>query len=233
MICNECETVAHCMKHGCIPKQPAPVQEPDWNNRLNDLVDIFKDVDQCGPLLGMGAPPTGSCTGAVAWIPITEWRWNNNAGTWEGLTDTTPPAAQPAPFDEGLVGIWLEMGAPETFKNVTVKEMLIALRYFSAAQPAPDLQAELDATNRQVEILSDALAESRREVAALKAVQEPVAHCEAGPEHCQQCHKESLPTYGSEEIRKLREVIQSQSEIIKGHENGTVAAKAIRDRGQA
>ena len=33
--------------------------------------------------------------------------------------------------------------------------------------------AELDATNRQVEILSDALAESRREVAALKAVQEP------------------------------------------------------------
>jgi hypothetical protein len=32
---------------------------------------------------------------------------------------------------------------------------------------APDLQAELDATNRQVEILSDALAESRREVAAM------------------------------------------------------------------
>ena len=34
------------------------------------------------------------------------------------------------------------------------------------ALAAPDLQAELDATNRQVEILSDALAESRREVAA-------------------------------------------------------------------
>jgi len=33
---------------------------------------------------------------------------------------------------------------------------------------ALDLQAELDATNRQVEILSDALAESRREVAKLK-----------------------------------------------------------------
>jgi hypothetical protein len=38
---------------------------------------------------------------------------------------------------------------------------------------APDLQAELDATNRQVEILSDALAESRREVAALKAKSPP------------------------------------------------------------
>jgi hypothetical protein len=22
MICDECETVAHCTKHGCIPKQP-------------------------------------------------------------------------------------------------------------------------------------------------------------------------------------------------------------------
>jgi hypothetical protein len=40
------------------------------------------------------------------------------------------------------------------------------------ALAAPDLQAELDATNRQVEILSDALAESRREIDA--PVQEPV-----------------------------------------------------------
>jgi hypothetical protein len=46
-------------------------------------------------------------------------------------------AAQPARVDEGLVSTWLEMGAPETFKNVTVKEMLIALQYFSPpAQPA-------------------------------------------------------------------------------------------------
>ena len=29
MICNECETVAHCLKNGCVPKQqPAPVQQP-------------------------------------------------------------------------------------------------------------------------------------------------------------------------------------------------------------
>jgi hypothetical protein len=44
---------------------------------------------------------------------------------------------------------------------------------YTTPPAAPDLQAELDATNRQVEILSDALSESRREVAALKAVQEP------------------------------------------------------------
>ena len=48
---------------------------------------------------------------------------------------------------------------------------------------APDLQAELEATNKQVEILSDALAESRQEVAALKAVQESVTwqHIESAP----------------------------------------------------
>jgi hypothetical protein len=47
--------------------------------------------------------------------------------------------------------------------------------YDTTPPAAPDLQAELEATNRQVEILSDALAESRREVSRLKAAQEPVA----------------------------------------------------------
>jgi len=55
------------------------------------------------------------------------------------------------------------------------------------------MEAELTATNRQVEILSDALAESRREVAALKAVQEPVAaECKFDREqewlHCEIAH---------------------------------------------
>jgi hypothetical protein len=27
MICDQCETVAHCTKHGCVPKQPALVQQ--------------------------------------------------------------------------------------------------------------------------------------------------------------------------------------------------------------
>jgi hypothetical protein len=46
-----------------------------------------------------------------------------------------------------------------------------------------EANAELAATNRQVEILSDALAESRREVAALKAVQEPVGYWLIGTDH--------------------------------------------------
>jgi hypothetical protein len=57
----------------------------------------------------------------------------------------------------------------------------------------------------------------RRAIAELES-QEPVAHCEAGPEFCQQCYKESLPTYGSEEVSKLREVIQSQAKIIADYE---------------
>jgi len=45
-----------------------------------------------------------------------------------------------------------------------------AITAIKQALAAPDLKAELDATNRQVEILSDALAESRREVDALVAL---------------------------------------------------------------
>jgi hypothetical protein len=48
-------------------------------------------------------------------------------------------------------------------------ERLVAL-VRADERAATDLQAELDATNRQVEILSDALAESRRGVDAMVAL---------------------------------------------------------------
>lgn len=68
---------------------------------------------------------------------------------------------------------------PRTCKKCGLGPCVGAPKQPPATQPAPDLQAELEATNCQVEILSDALAESRREVAQLKAqpapVQEPVA----------------------------------------------------------
>jgi hypothetical protein len=62
-------------------------------------------------------------------------------------------------------------GVPEMTHT---KDEALKLALDTTPPAAPDLQAELEATNRQVEILSDALAESRREIAALKAVQ-PVA----------------------------------------------------------
>ena len=37
MICNDCETVVHCTKHGCIPKQPVPIKP---------IVDPDLDVNQ-------------------------------------------------------------------------------------------------------------------------------------------------------------------------------------------
>jgi len=63
----------------------------------------------------------------------------------------------------------------------------------------------------------EAIQAGKQAIAELES-QEPVAHCEAGPEFCQQCYKESLPTYGSEEVSKLREVIQSQAKIIADYE---------------
>ncbi len=59
----------------------------------------------------------------------------------------------------------------EDFKEGCHRSWNAAINY-ATPPAAQDLQTELEATNRQVEILSDALAESRREVAALKAVQE-------------------------------------------------------------
>jgi hypothetical protein len=72
-------------------------------------------------------------------------------------------------------------------------------------------------TERALELLAKTRTALRRAIAELES-QEPVAHCEAGPEFCQQCYKESLPTYGSEEVSKLREVIQSQAKIIADYE---------------
>jgi hypothetical protein len=42
-ICDECETVAHCSNHGCIPKVPAPVQEPvAWVDLLKQAEEVVR-----------------------------------------------------------------------------------------------------------------------------------------------------------------------------------------------
>jgi hypothetical protein len=82
----------------------------------------------------------------------------NDYDMWEQIDGTSGkplyerPAAQPAPVEPDWKAEYLksvESGC------ITLDELRKAL-------------AELDATNRQVEILSDALAESRRQVAALQ-----------------------------------------------------------------
>jgi hypothetical protein len=101
-----------------------------------------------------------------------------------------------APVQEPVAWIWKYANGEEEVvfvpprhvdaSHVDAPSTITPLYTAPPAQPAPDLQAELEATNRQVEILSDALAESRREVAALKAVQEPVAWCSQCGHTCPQ-----------------------------------------------
>jgi len=81
MICNECETVAHCTKHGCIPKQPAPVPENfidalRFDVAMRDAVPVQEPVAI--------ALNTGTKQG-VKWLKNVE----------HGIPlYTTPPAAQ-------------------------------------------------------------------------------------------------------------------------------------------
>jgi hypothetical protein len=61
-------------------------------------------------------------------------------------------------------------GMSKSIQKLQARSINEVLELETFIRSAPDLQAELDATNRQVEILSDALAESRREIDALVAL---------------------------------------------------------------
>jgi hypothetical protein len=80
---------------------------------------------------------------------------------------------QSAPVQEPVAWFYRDnLGRPCSTTKKPLSPFKDMQPLYTTPPAAPDLQAELDATNRQVEILSDALAESRREVAALTAVQE-------------------------------------------------------------
>jgi hypothetical protein len=81
----------------------------------------------------------------------------------------TPPAAPVQPVQEPEIVQRVKRYAGQTMRtarnpNITARECIELANWIVATPPAAhDLQAELDATNRQVEILSDALAESQRQ----------------------------------------------------------------------
>jgi hypothetical protein len=85
-ICDECETVAHCSNHGCIPKVPAPVQEP---------VDSMGMPLSCGkpfcapgdhhPLCKLAAQPAPVQKGAIG----AEYQ----KSPWDGKGISMPPPA--------------------------------------------------------------------------------------------------------------------------------------------
>lgn len=47
MICNECETVAHCTKHGCVPKQPAPVSKDEALDLALETLESIQAAYPC------------------------------------------------------------------------------------------------------------------------------------------------------------------------------------------
>jgi hypothetical protein len=89
MICDQCETVVHCTKHGCVPKQPAPVQEPvAWVDLLKQAEEVVRSKSLWKKYI-YGTPLA------------------NDIAVWMASfaqAQATPPAAQPAPVQ--LVG-WM------------------------------------------------------------------------------------------------------------------------------
>jgi len=147
--------------------QPAPEQYAALEQALTRLQKRYGELEA-----RLAANPTTEESLTVQPAPVQEqatdgWKWMTNP-TWNNgypipvqIFTTEDGEVFYRPFDfEATVFEWSERS--DDWREVT-------------PPAAPDLQAELDATNKQVEILSDALAESRREVAALPAVQEPVA----------------------------------------------------------
>jgi len=116
MICNECETVAHCLKNGCVPKQPSKDEAlklalealgkarsriveaggSGWKLEAQRCVNAITAIKQA--LFTATQEP-------VAWVEPEFWSYleQSNCGTAYRLPDgerqplyTTPPAAQPA-----------------------------------------------------------------------------------------------------------------------------------------
>jgi hypothetical protein len=79
MICDECETVAHCLKNGCVPKQPSKdealkraLEFVDANHSGGqDAFELINTIKQA-----LAAPDPKDRRSA--WVHATEWR---------GLTD--------------------------------------------------------------------------------------------------------------------------------------------------
>jgi len=111
MICDECETVAHCTKHGCIPKQPAPVQEPVAWMHTNAIGHVYfrkNPQDRTLNPVPLYTQPQPAPVQPVASVPIHPktgplWAMTTDKPDPERLPSyplmalyTTPPAAQPA-----------------------------------------------------------------------------------------------------------------------------------------
>lgn len=73
VICNECETVAHCMKNGCVPKvSPKPVVHyvgtPEFWNWNGDITQPVASL----PVV-LDHPRLGNCYNVRTSVVLREW----------------------------------------------------------------------------------------------------------------------------------------------------------------
>jgi hypothetical protein len=97
MICNECETVAHCTKHGCVPMQPAPVKPVAIPEYIRDAAKHLHENR---------FEPSFMVRAIVGWI------------------NGSPPAAQPAPVpltDEQIESLLPDDDTPMSLGEAFVK----------------------------------------------------------------------------------------------------------------
>ena len=52
-LCDDCETVTHCSKYGCIPKRTGSIKKTNDNMALVDVTHHWTIIDKANP------PPTG------------------------------------------------------------------------------------------------------------------------------------------------------------------------------
>jgi hypothetical protein len=88
--------------------------------------------------------------------PVQDWKWHQ--------------APVKTSWGHDMVVADLAIDKDNTVSVYCERDQTAKVEAMFTPPAAHDLQAELDATNRQVEILSDALAESRREVDAMIAL---------------------------------------------------------------
>ena len=94
VICNECETVAHCMKNGCVPKQPAQQEPvavygfcPERGAKGVQRERRLEGNDKCAnghiyPSSKSSSPPQRT------WVGLTD---EHRAMIQRGVDRTTPP----------------------------------------------------------------------------------------------------------------------------------------------